>query len=172
MVLTFRCRPGPSTCQGVAANVVDIQDSKCEGRVNVTREGSVSEATAVSTRAADVSVYQGTRESAWIGRGSPWFEPTNRTDNRKGCRYGRRRTSCATARAVVPVVRARDKKGGGSSLAAILVPRNSLARSPRDKTRLIFLAVKRSGERLAERFGRTKVRTSACPFFAILKQPM
>lgn len=30
---------------GVAANVVDIQDSKCEGRVNVTGEGSVSKRT-------------------------------------------------------------------------------------------------------------------------------
>jgi len=57
------------------ANVVDIQDSKCEGRVNVTGEGSVSKRTVryPTVRRTSRST-KGRGKAPRIGQGSPRFE--------------------------------------------------------------------------------------------------
>lgn len=60
---------------GVVANVVDIQDSKCEGRVNVTGEGSVSKRTVryPTVRRTSRST-KGRGKASRIGRDSSRFE--------------------------------------------------------------------------------------------------
>jgi len=110
---------------GVAANVVDIQDSKCEGRVNVTGEGSVS-------KRAVCGIHPVRRTSrSTKGRGkAPRIGPgiarvrahANRTDNQKGCHTNVARMFY-DGRAVVPDIRAayKKKKRRISPLAANLL---------------------------------------------------
>lgn len=99
VVLTFRRRPGPSTCQGLrlmslifrtqSARVALMSRERGRERVRCPRRLRYP-----IPGAADVSVYQGTRAKRedWPGDrlGS---EPTNRTNNPKGLRNGTKRTS-------------------------------------------------------------------------------
>lgn len=84
-VLTFRCRPGPSTCQGL--RLMSLIFRTQSARVALMSRERVRCPGGLCGIHPDVSVYRGTRESAGDCPGPPWFEPVRTaTDNRKGYR--------------------------------------------------------------------------------------
>lgn len=84
-VLAFQRRSRPSTCQGLRLMSLIFKTQSAKGCVNVTR-GSVSEATLLSVRVADVVVHQGREKPGIEARGSSCHrpKPSIRADNQKG----------------------------------------------------------------------------------------
>lgn len=157
---------------GVAANVVDIQDSKCEGRVNVTGEGSVSKRTMRYP-----SGRLGLPRDEGKRRGLPGTDLVRARANRngwpKGLPYERLldmfhdRSSRRSRHSHLPTY---DKKRGGSRLP----PQIHLAFSPLsrwNKTDISPLNGARGGTTKRDLVVLKFARVPA-PFFAILKQPM
>jgi len=150
---------------GVAANVVDIQDSKCEGRVNVTGEGSVSKRTMRYP-----SGRLGLPRDEGKRRGLPGTGLVRARANRNGWPKG-----LPYERLLDIVPRQIEPSSQTFALTYVRQKKRRLSPAAADSPRFQpplkmewdwYLAVKRSERRHdEERFGRTKVRTSACPFF-------
>lgn len=122
----------------VAANVVDIQDSKCEGRVNVTGEGSVSKRT-MRYPSGRLGLPRDEGKAPGIARDRPGSSPCEpqRITERVTVRTFARRCS-TTDRAVVPDIRTYvQQKKKEEALASAAANSPPLSTHPQDGTRLI-----------------------------------
>lgn len=170
--MTFRCRPGPSTCQGL--RLMSLIFRTQSARVALMSRERVRCPRGLCGIHPDVSVYRGTRESAGDCPGPAWFEPVRTaTDDRKGCRTNvcwtlfHDRSSRRPRHSHLPTY---DKKRGGSRLP----PQIHLAFSPLSRwneTDISPLNGARGGTTKRDLVVLKFARVPA-PFFAILKQPM
>lgn len=102
-VLTFRCRPEPSTCQGL--RLMSLIFRTQSARVALMSRERVRCPRGLCGIHPDVSVYRGTRESAGTALGSSPCEPQRITERVTVRTFARHCSTTDRERADVPDIR-------------------------------------------------------------------